>query len=366
MTKTTCDACGSSDIYTLYTLDRIPAFQNKLFPTIVAAEQAAVAGVVLAACPACGFVFNASFDNDLMDYDDGYQNAQDHSPQFQSYLDGIADLILQKMRGDRIVEIGCGKGFFLNVLRSRGIDIVGFDPTYEGEDPSIIKEYFNAATAVDVHADAIVMRHTLEHIESPWDFLKGLKSIVPPDTRIFIEVPRFEWIVEHKAFWDVFHEHCNYFSETFFQQVFAGKADITKVFDAQYMLVSARLGDLADRPSGVVQNKYPALFAGEVESYGRVLHQQGRHVVWGAGAKGVAFANILDPQRRYIEAIVDIHPRKQGTFCPLTGHPVVAPGAVEWGSLRAEDSLWIMNALYKNEILASLPPLSCQVRILGE
>ena len=59
--KTICDACNSSDIYSLYALERIPAFQNKLFKTLEAAQKSPVAGVDLMCCPHCDLVFNAAF-----------------------------------------------------------------------------------------------------------------------------------------------------------------------------------------------------------------------------------------------------------------------------------------------------------------
>ena len=76
--------------------------------------------------------------------------------------------------------------------------------------------------------------------------------------------------------------------------------------------------------------------------------------------------NLLDPDATHIESIIDINIHKQGHFIPLTGHACVAPKAIDWKSLTDKDCLWIMNDNYKNEILSTLPPLKCQVRILGE
>lgn len=368
MTKSVCDACGGGNIYTVYKLDRIPAFQNKLFPTAVAAQSAPVASVDLTACKDCGFVFNAAFDDGLMDYDGDYQNAQDHSPGFQSYLDEIAGIVLADVKpDDQLVEIGCGKGYFLEVLKAKGLNIKGFDPTYEGDSPDIVKAYFGPDTAGALDADIVIMRHTLEHIESPYHFLRGLKEILQPDCRIFIEIPRVEWIAEHKAFWDIFHEHCNYFSEDFFRKIFSGACNVTRVFSDQYMMVSARIGDLATEVLPSAQPDYSDLFSSEIIKHKKTVESGGKHYVWGTGAKGIAFANILDPEQEFIPVLVDINPRKQEHYISLTGHACVAPGTIDWKSLSAEDCLWIMNARYKDEILASLPEaLPCRVIILGE
>ena len=368
MNKSVCDACGGSNIYTVYTLPRIPAFQNKLFVTPEAAQSAPPARVELTACSDCGFVFNAAFDNTLMDYDGDYQNAQDHSPTFQGYLDEVAGIIMAAVdKTDTVVEIGCGKGYFLEVLKSKGLCVKGFDPTYEGSSPDIVKAYFGPETAVDMVADIVVMRHTLEHIPSPYAFLHELKSILKPMCRIFIEIPRVEWIAEHRAFWDIFHEHCNYFSEDFFRKIFSGNCKITSVFSDQYMMVSAQIGDLVDKIPASPQPDYRDMFSAEITKHRAAVEAGGKHYVWGAGAKGIAFANILDPEKKYIPALVDINPRKQGHYISLTGHPCVAPEDIDWQNLTSTDCLWIMNQRYKNEILAALPQsLVCRIITLGE
>lgn len=368
MKKFACNVCASGNVYTLYTLPRIPAFQNKLFKMREAAESAPVASVELLACNDCGFVFNAAFDNNLMNYDSDYQNAQDHSPSFQGYLEGIADIVMTAIKPTlNVVEIGCGKGYFLEMLKSKGVRIKGFDPTYEGRSPDIVRAYFDAEAAGDITADVAIMRHTLEHIEAPYLFLRKLKELLPPKCRIFIEVPRMEWIAERKAFWDIFHEHCNYFSEDFFLRIFSERCDITRVFSDQYMVVSALMEDLVEVvPKGAVTD-YRDLFSSEIPKYRQIIESGGRHYVWGAGAKGIAFANILDTERKYIPFLIDINPRKQGHYISLTGHACVGPENVDWRSLTSDDSLWIMNSRYKDEIMAALPDgLACRVITLGE
>jgi 2-polyprenyl-3-methyl-5-hydroxy-6-metoxy-1,4-benzoquinol methylase len=367
MKKSNCETCRSADIYPVYRLDRIPAFQNKLFSTPAAAQEAPAAAVELCACPHCDFVFNTHFNDSLMDYDSDYQNAQDHSPNFKAHLDDIAALVTKGISPEhKVAEIGCGKGFFLEVLKSRGIHATGFDPAYEGDNPDIIKSYFNKDTAKNFDADVVIMRHTLEHIESPHTFLLNMKGLLKKDARIFIEIPRLEWIVEHRAFWDIFHEHCNYFSEDFFQGIFNGKAKIHRVFDGQYMLVNARLSDLAAAPAIKQYPKRPDLFQGEISKFSRLLSGFRRNYLWGAGAKGIAFANILDPEKERVTSLVDINPKKQDRFISLTGHACHAPAAIDWAALDEKDCLWIMNARYKDEILKSLPPLKCRVIALGE
>lgn len=302
-----------------------------------------------------------------MDYDDEYQNSQDCSSNFQLYLNEMANLIQNRMSGQyKVVEIGCGKGFFLEILEGRGFDIKGFDPAYEGNNPNIIKAYFNSETArSNIDVDAIIMRHAFEHIESPYAFLRQLQTILKNDVRIFIEVPSFEWIVTNKAFWDIFHEHCNYFSEAFFQGIFSGRAEIIRTFDSQYILVCASLSDLVKNPGGKIYSNYINIFSNEIARLRKLLRKFKNNYVWGAGAKGIAFANILDQNHSHINALIDINPKKQNYFISLSAHPCISPSMVNWSAMGKCDCLWIMNARYQDEILRGLPKLNCEVISLG-
>jgi len=80
---------------------------------------------------------------------------------------------------------------------------------YEGDNPHIIKDYFSDKYS-HLNGEVIVLRHTLEHIESPLNFIHNIAKSVDYKGIIFIEVPSFEWILQKKAFWDIFYEHCNY------------------------------------------------------------------------------------------------------------------------------------------------------------
>lgn len=366
--KTKCDACGGENLASLYTLDKIPAFQNLLFPTKEKARAAQAASVNLTRCRDCDLVFNANFQSNLMEYGENYQNAQDHSAVFRAHLEDIAQRILSNIDKDneKVIEIGCGKGYFLNMLLEQGVSVKGYDPTFEGESPYVEKRYFSRDVKIEGDVHHVIMRHTLEHIEKPRDFLLELKAFLPADTQIFIEIPRFEWIEENAAFWDIFHEHCNYFTEAFFQGIFSGRADIARVFGEQYMLVKGRIGDLTNTVNiDTHTTNMDADLAADIKNIHAEIETYKNNYVWGAGAKGIAFCNILDPEATQIKAIIDINPNKQGSFVPLCATTCVSPNDIDWGSLSEDSCLWIMNPNYREEILASLPPsTSLKVRTL--
>jgi hypothetical protein len=76
------------------------------------------------------------------------------------------------------------------------------------------------------------------------------------------------------------------------------------------------------------------------------LTKRGKIALWGAGAKGVTFANLFDPQKIHFDCIIDLNPVKQGCFLPGTGHPIV--DFMELGT-RNIQSVIVMNPIYSQE-----------------
>ena len=58
------------------------------------------------------------------------------------------------------------------------------------------------------------------------------------------------------------------------------------------------------------------------------LRAAGRVAIWGAGAKGATFVDLVDRDRTRIDCVVDINPNKHGRYIAGTGHPIVPPGAL--------------------------------------
>ena len=61
----------------------------------------------------------------------------------------------------------------------------------------------------------VVCRHTLEHIHDVNRFLSMLSEALrrhAPDAALYVEVPDTARILRETAFWDVYYEHCSYFT----------------------------------------------------------------------------------------------------------------------------------------------------------
>ena len=61
---------------------------------------------------------------------------------------------------------------------------------------------------------------------------------------IYIEVPCFDWIIEHGAWFDIFYEHVNYFRLDDFRRAFGKVIHAGRSFGGQYLSVIADLDTL--------------------------------------------------------------------------------------------------------------------------
>lgn len=336
----------SDNFKVIYQQKKVPIFQNKVYSSVEEAKQAEYGEVELVQSLYSGFIYNHKFDTSLMIYDQNYQNEQANSAMFQNHLIDVLSLLETfDVTSKKLVEIGCGKGYFLELMREKNIDCIGFDPTYEGNSKHIIKEYFTGDA--ETKADVIILRHTLEHIPNPFTFLHTIAKANQYTGKIFIEVPTFDWIEQKQAFWDVFYEHCNYFTEKTLANMFV-KSTTGNFFNGQYIYIWAELADLKPITHDFSTDTDLTInFENKFDTIKTELSKHNKVVIWGAGAKGSTFLNLLDYEKTKVDYVIDINPSKQNKYIAGTGHPIYAPDVLKKDT---PDVIWVMNENYLQEI----------------
>jgi SAM-dependent methyltransferase len=323
-----------------------PVFQNRMYDSLEAAQACPTGDIRLVENLETGLVYNEAFDPELLKYDSNYQNEQATSEFFQEHLRDMSSVIRRTMGNEELVEVGCGKGFFLEMLLEQGIDVTGFDPTYEGSNPMVEKRLFDPSAGIQ--ARGLILRHVLEHIQDPVSFLGLLSETNGGAGRIYIEVPCFDWICENNAWFDVFYEHVNYFRTSDFLRIFGEVIESGKVFGGQYMYVVAELASLRtpviDAQARVL---FPEDFLCGVQQDGAAIRE--RSAVWGGASKGVIFALLKSRAGHAPDTIIDINPAKQGRHIAVTGLRVRAPQEA-LPDLPKGSTIYIMNSNYQEEI----------------
>ena len=329
----------------LYEQTGYPVFQNRMYSSAQEAKDCPKGDIRLVEDGATGLVYNAAFRPELMNYDSAYQNEQGLSVCFRQHLEAVADIVERHMGRERLVEVGCGKGFFLELLLERGDDITGFDEAYEGSNPRVRRQYYGPGV-ID-RAEGLVLRHVLEHIQSPFNFLQLLRDANESNGLIYIEVPCFDWICEHKSWFDIFYEHVNYFRLSDFRRMFGKIVDCGRLFGGQYLYVVAELSSLrAPVYDAADPVHFPTDFMRQIDA---PIAFGSRCAVWGGASKGVIFTLLKARAGYSVDSVIDINPAKQGKYLAATGIQVQAPEQA-LPLLPPGATVFVMNSNYLGEI----------------
>lgn len=330
----------------LYRQTGLPIFQNRMYESSEAGRSCPKGEMLLVEDLQSGLVRNSAFDPSIMDYDAAYQNEQGTSQTFQHHLNEVAQLIETTLGKVRLVEVGCGKGNFLELLLDRGADVVGYDPTYEGSNPKVKRKYFSEE--LGIRGDGLILRHVLEHIENPVDFLFRLKAANGGSGLIYIEVPCFDWICEHRAWFDIFYEHVNYFRLSDFRRIFGRLVVADRGFGGQYLRIVGDLSTLRQPERDPVDPvQFPDDFTERLEQ--EASAEIGPCIVWGGASKGVIFSLLRERAGFPVARVIDINPAKQGRFLAATGLEVLCPEKGLAG-LSPGTVIHVMNPNYLDEV----------------
>lgn len=335
---------------TLIKMDSLPIFTNKTYSTYEDAISCKTGSVNLVQSLISGFIYNLDFEPDQMNYDNTYNNEQGFSNAFLKHLDLVSKIIFKEVStSSKIIEIGCGKGLFLNKLKKDGFQIKGYDPTYEGDDVNIIKDYFSEKYNTD--ADFLILRHTLEHIKDPFTFLHLIAKANNYLGKIYIEVPTFDWISDRTAFWDITYEHCNYFTETTLSSMF-NESKTGRLFGYQYIYLIADLSSLKQEIQvQEIQEFDMKKFKDKINQYQIKIDKLISIAIWGGAAKGLLFLNQIDPYAKKIEYVIDINPAKHNRFIAKSGHKILLPIIL---NSHPVINIFVANENYYDEIKESL------------
>lgn len=384
----TCPSCGSRQLRAFHEQRGIPVNSCLLVDDRRDALDFPTGDLRLELCRSCGFIFNALFDPALTEYSPRYEETQGFSPHFRRFALDVARRWVDRydLHDRDIVEIGCGKGEFLALMCELGGNRgVGIDPSYRPErldSPASSRMRFftdfYGPDHRDIGADAVVCRHTLEHIAPVAAFLDQVRAAMAPSEVALFELPDAMRVLNEGAFWDVYYEHCSYFTAGSLARLFRSAGfdvlDLATVYGGQYLLVDARPGPPTspprpgeETPAEVVAaaGRFAMAVDRSVSAWRRRLYQASldgkRTVIWGAGSKAVSFLTVVGRDAKVAYA-VDVNPNKHGKFLPGSGHLVVAP---EFLKGYQPDLVIAMNSEYQDEIGATLTELGVPAELLA-
>jgi hypothetical protein len=178
-------------------------------------------------------------------------------------------------------------------------------------------------------------------------------------------VPDTLRVLREGAFWDLYYEHCSYFTPGSLARLFrASRFDVIELrreYDDQYLILEAKPAARPTAPRFDLEDDlhaatdavagFPAAAERQIARWRRVIDETlaagKRLVLWGSGSKAVGVLSTLAIGDDRIPFVVDINPRKHDTFLAGTGQRIISPEAlVDY----RPDAVIVMNPVYRAEI----------------
>jgi len=351
--RSDCPSCGGSSLAEILHWPDLPV-NAALFPATRTESLSIPRGSLrLTVCERCGLVFNADHDESLVEYSPRCIETQACSPRSRAFTDALARDWVERhgLAGGDVVEVGCGpEATFLRALcdltggRGIGID-PACDPGTDGN-VTLLAQAFGPRHA-ELAGRALVCRHTLEQ-----------------DGRIFRET----------AFWDVYYEHCSYFTgeslATSLGSAGLRPGEVTLAFDGQYLVGDARPGSDPNGSEGEARETVAA-----AKKFGRAatrridrardtlrrLASHGPVAVWQAGGKALAVLTLTEISGE-VAAVVDGNPAKRGLYLPGTDRKILGPSDV--AAVRPAHVV-VMNAVYVDEVARTVAEAGVEASVVS-
>jgi len=341
-----CPYCGSSINEIIYEIDNMPLSNMGLSINEKKAKKAKTSSFLLTMCSDCKLLFNKDFRSEIIEYKTQLNTTYYINKPWLNYTKKSADHfheLLKKYNLNKILEIGCGNGEFLNHLnRNKEFICEGYDPSlmdgFSSESFKIIKDYFIPNKNTKKY-DAIIIRHVIEHLEFPTKFLEdillNIKFLGTEKVLFFLEVPNVKNTINDLRFNDLVYEHVSYFSLTTFNN-FLNRLNLKILFQTEALddenLQAICLYENDDK----IQNEI-FYFKENILSSEKYLsdffkkNSEAKICFWGAGGRGVTLINKIVSNLNYDKIqVTDSDKRKHGKYLPICGFKIIDPNKINF------------------------------------
>tara|TARA_R110000824_G_scaffold128983_3_gene290141 strand:- start:11702 stop:12769 length:1068 start_codon:yes stop_codon:yes gene_type:complete len=308
-------------------------------------------------CEVCSLV---QLSNEPVPYHKEVIRASAFSEEMKQFrVKQFADFVQKySLQGKKVIEVGCGKGEFLQLMKDAGTDAYGIEYSAESVDVCreqglrVDKDYVLYAHHMlkDQPFDCFFILNFFEHLPDLNSTLQALHDNLTKDGIGIIEVPNFDMILRENLFSEFINDHLYYFTEDTLRSVLSRNGfeiiESTQVWhDYIISMVVKKKPSLDLSPFKVHQEKITK----ELQDY-LSQHEKGTVAVYGAGHQALAILALAQLSGN-IKYVLDDAPFKQNKYTPATHIPIVSAKVLKTDPPSA---IIVMAASYSNEVVQKL------------
>ena len=381
-----CPVCREEGYNPFFELSHVPVQDGVLWNSRDEAIHAPTGNIQLAFCRSCGFIGNVLFDPKKIRYDHEYSFSLHFSPTYQEYINNLAYTLVEdyQLKNKTVLEIGCGQGDFLRLISKLGNNrCIGIDPSIASREEKVgqsivtyIQDVYSERFA-NLEVDFVCCRQVLDQIHQPKGFVETVRNNLNhlPNTVAYFEVPNAANIFEELLIRNIIYEKSTWFTLYSISRLFELSGfkvlSAEPCFEAgQYIGIEARINPIDDARQNnrfSVDSSFELSIAGFRNNYQqkinswdnqlRAIQNSGkRAIAWGAGSGAISLCSLLNIKEE-IPYVIDINPKRQGKFLPVTGQQVVPP---EFLLEYKADIVVITNSTYEHEIKRHITDLEIE------
>ena len=333
----------------------------QFFPAPSEADTERGVDLRLFVCPYCGMM---QLDGEPVPYYREVIRATRVSPEMRAFrVRQFREWIERyQLHGKRIIEIGCGGGEFLSMMKEAGADAEGIEFSEElvrqahAEGLRVHRQFLEEGSEEISGApyDAFYILSFLEHNPDPCAYLRRIAQNLTEDAVGIVEVPDVDMILREQLYSEFIQDHLLYFTEDTLRRTLEHCGfevlACTSIWHGYVLSAEVRRRRAPNVSDFLTQQEKVRR---SVDAFLSEMEEKGIHTaVWGAGHQALADLSLLGMAGR-IDVVVDSADFKQNKLTPATHIPIVAPSVLTEGKIGA---VLVIAGSYSSEI----------VRILGE
>ncbi len=338
----------------LLTLKNMPRTAQN-FPTEKTLDLDRGVDLELHQCSACGVI---QLTNEPVPYFREVIRAVAYSPEMKDFRLKQFSSWLEKysLTGKKILEVGCGRGEYMELMRTSGASVFGVEGAPDSV--TVCREKHLDAECIffekgnellkDRPFDAFFILNWLEHIPDIPSMLRAVRANLVPDGLGLVEVPNFDMMLRERQIMEFTCDHLYYFTTETLRNTLEGNGfeflDCRPVWHDYILSATVRKRPVSDfRPFTVPLKQ----FRREIDDF---LAGNRVTAVWGAGHQALAVLSMMELSGR-VAYVVDSAPMKQGKYTHATHIPIVSPERLEQ---EPPDGILVMCAAYSDEVVRIL------------
>ena len=351
-----CIACRAAlPKEALFVLENAPASAQNIPDASEVGEDKGIT-LNLRQCPECGLV---QFDCTPVDYYRDVIRAGGYSTtmtelrrrQYRHFIETYG------LEGKKFLEVGCGRGEFINVLKEFPVQVFGMEHKEDliaiarenglcvwREFPETPDQKFLGDPKVEGSEgpyDAFLSFNFLEHQPHPDVMLTAIYNNLNEGGMGLVTVPALEYIVERGNYYELIRDHIAYYSFDALRTLLENNgfhvleeeminrdtiSMIVRKMSPEESKTESGTGS-ADADENIVASliKGHEIVLNDINGLLAQLETEKKTIaLWGASHQGFTLASTT-PLCERVSYIIDSAPFKQGRFAPASHLPIVAP-----------------------------------------